>query len=134
MTNTQTQRVPLGRPNRTDDGQPVQLDQAINASPIRTAYTRREPDQQHSDARVIVAEQNANGEWWVSEYRLGPPQGAGGMTGWPMQDYRDAEVYIAYKLDVPRDAVWWPASAPLEIQWGHGAYAHVHSTVTNGTR
>jgi hypothetical protein len=116
VSTAEVQRVPLGRPNRVDDGQPMMLDEAVNASIVSRAYTRLERDERHPQARVVSVEQSTDSEWQVFEYLLGDKNGGASYRGWPMRDYAEAEAYCAYRLAAPRAPMWWPAWGPLSVE------------------
>jgi hypothetical protein len=127
VQNMPTQQVPWGRPNPTDDGPPLMLEGALDASPIHAAYLRTEIDQHHPTVRFILVHLNTAGEWWIYEQTVMGPSAIGG-NGWPMQpnDLREADAFCAYSLSIPRAALWYPVSGPLDIQLEDGAYYPLH--------
>ncbi len=112
--------VPLGHPNRNDDGEPVLLGEALNTSVVRTAYTRREPDELHPEPRVIAIARVPAGQWQVWEWRLyGSPDGVG---RWSMASLAAAEQHVSDTLGARRAKMWWPAHGPLSVQCAPGGY------------
>lgn len=114
-------QVAFGRPNRRDDGPALTLDAALNTSVAHVAYTRVElipgdPRERRKEPRIIAVEQTPTGKWQAWEFPLNEM----GWQGWPMVDFQDAEAYCAYKLDVPGGAVWYPATAPIEVEYADG--------------
>jgi hypothetical protein len=99
------------------------LEGALDASPIHAAYLRTEIDQQHPTVRIILAQLNASGEWWVYEQTVMGPSAISG-NGWPMQpnDLDEADAFCAYSLSIPRAALWYPVTGPLDIQLEDGTY------------
>jgi len=123
-SNAQPLLVQIGRPVEGTDGQPLSLEQAVDASPIHTALLRLEanpadPRRTNPQPRVIAVTQEPRGTWWVYEWRLGE----GSYQGWPMADFRDAEAYCAYRLDTPRAPIWFPASGWPAVQGESGLYS-----------
>jgi hypothetical protein len=116
------QRVPLGRPNRTDDGEPKLLAEALAASPVGTAYTRREPDEKHAYPRILAVNRAPSDQWRVIEWEL-----KGDWSGMKLlittQDRQDAEEYTTDTLTLPHTALWWPAVGGLSIQYSGDDYS-----------
>jgi TIR domain len=118
LPDTEVQQVSLGRPNDEQDGLPVTLSLALNASNTRIAYTRRDPADVYSEPRVVAVQEAPSGQWWVHQWLLG----SGEYEGLPATDYRDADVFTVYQLDIPKAAIWWPASGLLSVQYEDGQY------------
>ena len=114
-------RLTLGRPNPQADGPGHLLLAAVNASPALIAYARREADppsprNPHRQARVIVVEAKGPGAWAVWEFQLANP----GYEGWPLLTFSAVEAFCVAQLHVPLAAIWYPASAPLAVEYETG--------------
>jgi len=117
------QRVPFGRPNRNDDGEPQRLAEALAASPMETAYTRCEPDEQHAYPRIMAVHRAPSLAWQVIEWQL-QDSWSGMNLRRTTHDVQEAEAYLADTLNIPRAAVWWPAVGRLSIHY----YADIYSS------
>jgi hypothetical protein len=112
----------LGRPNRNDDGEPELLTEALDMSPVETAYTRCEPDATHAYSRTLAVRRTPSGQWQVIEWELQSIWS--GMTLLrTTPDRQDAEAYTADALNIPRAALWWPAVGGLRIQYTEDTYS-----------
>jgi hypothetical protein len=117
------QRVPLGRPNRNEDGEPKLLAEALADSPVETAYTRREPSENHPYARVVAVRHAPSGQLQVIEWTLkGDDSGPKPHFPHP-SDVQHAEAYTADTLNIPRAALWWSATGGLSIQYTEDDYS-----------
>src|SRR5260370_8749134 len=102
--------------NGKEEGEAELLAEAVAASPMETAYTRCEPDEQHAYPRILAVHRAPSLAWQVIEWQL-QDIWSGMNLRRTTRDVPDAEAYIADTLNIPPAAVWWPAVGRLSVHY-----------------